>query len=550
MTVADRYVVRSIIGQGGMGQVLDVEHLALGRHFALKVLRLERWSDELVRRFNREARALGSLSTPRVAQVTDFGIDSQAGPFYVMELLEGETLEDRLERDGKIPVEESLQICAALCEALADVHEAGIVHRDLKPSNVGLPTSGPVAVKLLDFGLAASVDDAFLSRITQSQQILGSLPYMAPEQFNAAEPAITMDIYATGIVLFECLTGRLPFIAPSTAAMIHQILATPVPALPSDIAATPLLQELVGRLLAKAPEERFANARAAAQAIRDVGGGPAASTPATRLGIEPTPPAEAAERRSVGHMQTLMAESGTRLSGAPAEPAPAPSVGLQPTLAAPQVPVAPAVRTHGSAHPPAGLPGPAPYPVPHPGLAGLPPTAGSPVRLVHPPRPGMSWPVRILLATLVGLVFAGLTAVAVALGLTLIDDSISSDVHRAQPTAPEPVTPQNDPPPQEASLEPPAAASTETTTAPIAPTPVETAPPAPTTPTTPTVTAPREPREVPRRPAVSNRRRRSTGREFQSPDRGARPPPRVRPLRPPPPPPRPYRGDTIRDPGF
>ncbi|HBQ11871.1 MAG TPA: serine/threonine protein kinase, partial [Myxococcales bacterium] len=117
------------IGQGGMGEVLEVEHVGLGRRFALKVLRLERWSDELVRRFNREARALARVTTPRVAQVTDFGVDESCGPYYVMELLDGETLEDRLEREGVVSPQEALTICAELCDALSEVHAAGIVHR-------------------------------------------------------------------------------------------------------------------------------------------------------------------------------------------------------------------------------------------------------------------------------------------------------------------------------------------------------------------------------------------------------------------------------------
>ena len=120
-TVADRYVVRGILGQGGMGQVVEVEHLELGRRFALKVLRLERWNDELVKRFNREARALAKLSTPRVAQVTDFGIDPMSGPFYVMELLDGETLEDRLEREHRVSPRLALRLGAEICDALADV---------------------------------------------------------------------------------------------------------------------------------------------------------------------------------------------------------------------------------------------------------------------------------------------------------------------------------------------------------------------------------------------------------------------------------------------
>jgi serine/threonine protein kinase len=268
-TVGERYLVRRVLGTGGMGQVLEVEHLALGRPFALKVLRLEKWNDELVRRFHREARALAKITTPRVAQVTDFGVDAQVGPFYVMELLDGETLEDRIERDTIVAPREALTICAELCEALAEVHAAGIVHRDLKPSNVGLPKSGPVGVKLLDFGLAAAMDDAFLSKITQSNQILGSLPYMAPEQFGTHEPGPPIDIYAVGVVLYETLAGRLPFIAPSTAALIHQILAMPPPPLPADLARFGPLEGLLERFLAKEAGQRFATATAAAHALRD-----------------------------------------------------------------------------------------------------------------------------------------------------------------------------------------------------------------------------------------------------------------------------------------
>ncbi|MEZ4340712.1 MAG: protein kinase [Sandaracinaceae bacterium] len=444
-TVAERYLVTRVLGQGGMGQVVEVEHVALGRRFALKVLRLERWNDELVRRFNREARALGSLSTARVAQVTDFGVDEQAGPFYVMELLEGETLEDRLEREEKVPAREALHICAELCEALADVHDAGLVHRDLKPSNVGLPNAGPVLVKLLDFGLAASMDDAFLSKITQSQQILGSLPYMAPEQFNGAAPALTMDLYAVGIVLYESITGRLPFMAPSAAAMIHQILMQPMPPIGPDGAGLPHLEALLERFLAKEPTARFASAKAAAQAIRDVLGRDA--PPMTRVGMRPHVPStggmEVSTRRSLGQMPTMMAESGTRLSGtgeAPEAPPTLPSpVGPSPHMVTPPIgasllpssPPAPSAvpptplqgTIPMSALPAAALATPAPessvqvyspyatpYPVSYPGTTAAVPTPSGP-----------NWPVRIALAVIVGIVFAGLTAVVVAVGLSLLD---------------------------------------------------------------------------------------------------------------------------------
>ncbi len=304
-TLADRYRLVRQIGEGGMGQVFEAEHLALGRPFALKVLRLERWSDELVLRFQREARALARVRTPRVAQVTDFGV-ADIGPFYVMELIEGETLERRLERLHRLTPEHAVDVGVALCEALHDVHAAGIVHRDIKPSNIGLCDGGPVPLKLLDFGLAASIDDSFLQRITHSQQVIGSLPYMAPEQFQGKRPTTAIDLWAVGVVLFETLTGRLPFRSDSAAAMIHQILAAPTPALQAEVAASaetgaipPGLEAVMARLLDKDPAGRFASAKAAAEALRQLAPAAAGLPPTRALPVSeedrtPLPPTLAA----------------------------------------------------------------------------------------------------------------------------------------------------------------------------------------------------------------------------------------------------------------
>ncbi|HJL04611.1 MAG TPA: protein kinase [Polyangiaceae bacterium LLY-WYZ-15_(1-7)] len=264
--VAGRYRIVRALGGGGMGTVYEVSHVALERPAALKVVRVGPQTDELVQRFQREARALARLRTPRVAQVTDFGVEPGLGPWYVMELVEGETLQHRLDRDGSIPAEEALPLFIALCEAVHEVHAAGIVHRDLKPSNIGL-AHGPIPVKLLDFGLAASVDDGFLTRITQSHQVLGSLPYIAPEQFSGARPAPAQDLWALGVVLFEMLVGRLPFDAPSTAALMHAILTAPVP--PTD-GFPPAIRHVLESLLHKEPAQRLASARAAADALRRV----------------------------------------------------------------------------------------------------------------------------------------------------------------------------------------------------------------------------------------------------------------------------------------
>ena len=530
-TIAGRYVVQRQIGQGGMGEVLEVEHVGLGRRFALKVLRLERWSDELVRRFNREARALARVTTPRVAQVTDFGVDESCGPYYVMELLDGETLEDRLEREGVVSPQEALTICAELCDALSAVHAAGIVHRDLKPSNVGLLASGVVGVKLLDFGLAASMDEQFLSRITQSQQILGSLPYMAPEQFNGADPHPCMDIYAVGICLFESVTGRLPFLAPSTAALIHQILSTPVPPLPVELAPGPV-GPLLERFLAKDASDRFASAAEAAAALRQAVsalGGPVRRHPQTRVasaaplpgatlasGPPPAaammPPTMEARSAGVGHMPTLMASG---LSGSGQE-APTAESGTR-------------LSEQGQAHVASQAswqPGPAHTPTTAPMAAA--PASGSTL-------------LKVLLTGVVGLFLALLAGGGVVAALSLTRDG--SDDTPPPVTQPAPAV-AVEPPPSVAPPEPGPAAPDATEAEPVeAPTEAEVARPVPAP--DPVDVSPR--REAPRRGGVGRRER--SPREVTEP-RVRTLPPSTAPRTPPSQPQRDpeWRGDrTISD---
>jgi serine/threonine protein kinase len=269
--VSNRYVIRRVLGKGGMGHVFEVENEAIGRRFALKIISISFASDEAIKRFRREAKALGRVSSARVAQVIDFDVDPTLGPFLVMELLDGETLQQRLARTGRLSVDETVTLATELCEALGEVHAAGIVHRDLKPSNVGLSKSSPAAVKLLDFGLAASVDDAFTERLTQSQQFLGTLPYMAPELFHGQPPTQALDLYALGIVMFEMLAGRTPFIGVNPAQYVAQHLATAVPridAVVSGVRVPAWLEAIIRKLLEKDPAQRFASAAAVASALR------------------------------------------------------------------------------------------------------------------------------------------------------------------------------------------------------------------------------------------------------------------------------------------
>lgn len=269
--IADRYVVVRSLGEGGMGQVFEVEHEAIGRHFALKVLNISPCTDETLRRFRREARALGRITTPRVAQVTDFDYEPGVGPFYIMELLDGETLEHRLEREHHLPAHIAIPVAIDLCEALNEVHSLRIIHRDLKPSNVGLVRIGPMRIKLLDFGLAAAADAAVLERITRSQEVVGSLPYMAPERFYNAPLTFSIDLYALGVVLYEMLTGGLPFQGTSAAVLINQHLNEAPPPF-SEVAPglqiPASLEAIVVRLLDKDPDQRFTSAVAVSRALQ------------------------------------------------------------------------------------------------------------------------------------------------------------------------------------------------------------------------------------------------------------------------------------------
>lgn len=263
--IAGRYRVVRQLGEGGMGQVLEVQHIELERSFAAKLIRPDRWDDHLESRFRREVRALARIRSPRVAQVTDFGVDPDRGPYYVMELVDGKPLDRVLEEQGPLSRERALEVATGIADALVDVHAAGIVHRDIKPSNVGLCRTGPISVRLLDFGLAATMDDAHESGITESRAMVGSLPYMAPEQFSGERPTQRMDLWALGVVLCETIRGRLPFEAPSTAALIHTILTSPRPVL--DRPGSPL-DTLLDGLLHKDEDRRFGSAEDAAEALR------------------------------------------------------------------------------------------------------------------------------------------------------------------------------------------------------------------------------------------------------------------------------------------
>src|SRR5262245_1633082 len=216
------YEVVSRLGAGGMGQVWKARDTRLERSVAIKVLPVDlAHNDEFKRRFEREAKTISQLNHPHICALYDVGDD-----YLVMELLEGETLADRLER-GPLPLADVLKYGAQIAEALGRAHRGGVVHRDLKPGNVMITRAG---AKLLDFGLAKTAelevfDDVTVQKaVTQQGTILGTFQYMSPEQLETAEVDARTDIFAFGAMLYEMATGRRAFPATSKASLIAAIV--------------------------------------------------------------------------------------------------------------------------------------------------------------------------------------------------------------------------------------------------------------------------------------------------------------------------------------
>jgi serine/threonine-protein kinase len=263
--LGDRYRLVRMIGSGGMGTVWEAEDETLGRPVAVKVLSESLAAGErAVRRFEREAQAAARLSGPYIAAVYDFG-RSEGRPYIVMELVRGETLEDRLAREGPLPPQEASRIATQVAEALQEAHGAGIVHRDVKPGNVMLTPAGDV--KVMDFGIAAA---AWAERVTTSGLVLGTPSYLAPEQAKSEKTTPASDVYALGAMLYEMVAGRPPFVAESPVALaLAHIREDPRPldqvadGVPASLASASMAA------LAKDPAERPPSAAAFASMLRE-----------------------------------------------------------------------------------------------------------------------------------------------------------------------------------------------------------------------------------------------------------------------------------------
>ena len=265
--LAGRYEVGELIGRGGMAEVHIGHDTRLGRTVAIKILRSDLARDPSFQaRFRREAQAAASLNHPAVVAVYDTGEDvvTESGgaighvPFIVMEYVEGHTVRDILRDGSAVPIEEAVEITAGVLSALEYSHQAGIVHRDIKPANVMLTPTG--AVKVMDFGIARAMADAS-GGMTQTQAVIGTAQYLSPEQARGETVDSRSDLYSTGCLLFELLTGRPPFIGDSPVAVAYQHAretAQPPSTFAADVPAN--LDRITMKALAKDRDQRYSSA--------------------------------------------------------------------------------------------------------------------------------------------------------------------------------------------------------------------------------------------------------------------------------------------------
>jgi eukaryotic-like serine/threonine-protein kinase len=279
--LGSRYEIGEILGYGGMAEVHRGRDVRLGREVAVKVLRADLARDPSFQaRFRREAQAAASLNHPAIVAVYDTGEEDMLGnqPYIVMEYVEGRTLRDVLKIEGRLMPRRAMEIVADVCAALDFSHRNGIVHRDVKPGNVMITPTG--AVKVMDFGIARAVADN-AATVTQTAAVIGTAQYLSPEQARGENVDARSDVYSTGVLLFELITGSPPFTGDSPVAVAYQHVrenAPPPSSLNPDV--PPELDAIVLKAMAKNPANRYQSAgEMRADLIRAINGRPVEAEP-------------------------------------------------------------------------------------------------------------------------------------------------------------------------------------------------------------------------------------------------------------------------------
>src|SRR6202167_2986314 len=331
--INDRFKITALIARGGMGKVYRAEQAPLGRVCAIKVLNPNYAGEhdpEFHKRFFLEASVASKLTHPNTVTIFDYGRTDDDIYYMAMEYLEGHTLHRAIREAGHFPEERAAHIARQICRALREAHSLGVIHRDLKPANIFLVEHGDETdfVKVLDFGLVKNVSDNKTEDLTQTGLFMGSPKYMAPEQIRGDRVDARTDIYALGIILYEMVTGKVPFDRPNSVNILMAHVneeAPPLRQMNPNIQISPAFEETIMRCMAKDPETRFRSMDEVLAALKRVGG---AALTATVSGVGAT-----GEYRAMGISGGYGSDSGpnkpstssgphSAISGSGAIPAP------------------------------------------------------------------------------------------------------------------------------------------------------------------------------------------------------------------------------------
>lgn len=255
--ISDRYQIIKAIGEGGMANVYLAYDTILDRNVAVKVLRGDLANDEkFVRRFQREALSASSLTHPNIVEVYDVGEDN--GQYYiVMEYVEGKNLKDLIKKRGKLTISEVIDIMLQITDGMSVAHDSYIIHRDIKPQNIMILENG--LVKIMDFGIAMAMNS---TQLTQTNSVMGSVHYLPPEQANGKGATLQSDIYSMGIVMYELLTGSLPYRGDNAVEIALKHLKEPLPSIREKLPNIPQsIENIIIKATAKNPKNRYSDAR-------------------------------------------------------------------------------------------------------------------------------------------------------------------------------------------------------------------------------------------------------------------------------------------------